>query len=389
MTLSVRPPSERPHSNELPDVHTWAGRPESAEVASLPGCPAVYLFIDADGAPVQLATTQHLRRLTLSRLADPERRQPGKADLAEIVRGVRWRQVYSPFEGRWWYYRLARRMYPREYRRLISFGPAWFLNVDWQQPVAEIRVTERIWCVDGECLGPWPTQRSCQEALEGLWDLFELCRYPEQVRKAPHGARCAYAEMGRCDAPCDGSVPIDAFRERCRAAWRFACGSVREWITDATGRMQVAAAERQYERAGLIKRQLAFAEKWRRDSVPRIRPDEQFNDLLAIPVTRRRAHKLFLFRQGHLTDGPVLLDRKLAAQTPRWLEEALTRKPELLDATIRMEQTWLVAHFLYHQEARSAIRVPLPTGELPGELAEVLREQSEIHRRTGAASSSR
>ncbi|HUU94613.1 MAG TPA: hypothetical protein VM487_02660 [Phycisphaerae bacterium] len=388
MTSSAQPPSERPHSNELPEVHTWAGRPGSADLAALPGCPAVYLFIDADGAPVQLATTQHLRRLTLSRLADPERPQRGKADLAEIVRGIRWRQVYSPFEGRWWYYRLARRMYPREYRPLISFGPAWFLNIDWQQPVAEIRVTERIWCVDGECLGPWPTQRSCHEALEGLWDLFELCRYPEQVRKAPHGTRCAYAEMGRCDAPCEGSAPIEAYRARCRAAWHFACGGIREWITDAAGRMQAAAAERQYERAGLLKRQLAFAEKWRRDRAPRIRPDEQFNDLLAIPVTRRRAHKLFLFRRGHLIDGPVLLDRKLASQAPSWLEEALTRKPESLDATIRMEQTWLVAHFLYHQEARSAIRVPLPTGELPGELAEVLREQSEIHRRTGAANSS-
>ena len=114
MTSSARPPSERPSSDELPDVRTWAGRPESADLASLPGCPAVYLFIDADGAPVQLASTQHLRRLTLSRLTSPERPQRGKADLAEIVRGVRWRQVYSPFEGRWWYYRLARRMYPRE-----------------------------------------------------------------------------------------------------------------------------------------------------------------------------------------------------------------------------------------------------------------------------------
>jgi excinuclease UvrABC nuclease subunit len=388
MTSSARPPSARPSNDELPELHTWAGRPGSADLASLPGCPAVYLLIDAAGTPVQLATTQHLRRLTLSRLADPERPQRGKADLAEIVRGVRWRQAYSPFEGRWWYYRLARRMYPREYRRLISFGPAWFLNVDWQQPVPEIRPTERIWCVDGACLGPWPTHRSCHEALEGLWDLSELCRYPEQVRKAPQGTRCAYAEMGRCDAPCDGSAPIEAYRDRCRAAWRFACGGVREWMVGATARMQAAAAEQQYERAGLLKRQLAFAEAWERDWASRIRLDDQLNDLLAIPVTRRRAHKLFLFRRGHLNDGPLLLDRKLAAETPRWLAEQLAREPEPLDAGVRMEQTWLEAHFLQHKEAQSAIRVPLPVGDVPAGLAEVLHEQLESRRRAGTASGS-
>ena len=134
----------------LPEELTWTGRPQEADLASLPGCPAVYLLVAPQDVPVQLATTQHLRRLAMSRLVDREGARRGKADLAEIVRGIRWREVYSAFEGRWWYYRLARRMYPKQYRRLISFGPAWFLEVDWREKVPEVRVTERVWQSAGQ-----------------------------------------------------------------------------------------------------------------------------------------------------------------------------------------------------------------------------------------------
>jgi hypothetical protein len=137
--------------------------------------------------------------------------------------------------------------------------------------------------------------------------------------------------------------------------------------------MQAAAVGQEYERAGLIKRQIAFAEKWRKHWSRFVRRDHELVDLLAIPVTRRRAHKLFLSRRGYLTDGPVILDRKLGTEGPTWVVGALAREPEVLDATVRMEQTWLVAHFMHHKEAETAIRVPLPGGDLPVALDEMLR----------------
>lgn len=366
----------------LPSGHSWAARPEANDLISLPGCAAVFLLVDASDAPVQLLTTQQLKRVVISRLSAPEEARRGRTALAEVVRGVRWRQVYSPFEARWWYYRLARVMHPREYRKLVSFGPAWFLHVHWSRPVPEIRVTERIWCLEGEFVGPWPTHKSCQQALEGLWDLFDLCRYPEQVRKAPSGSRCAYADMGRCDAPCDGSAPLERYVGRSRAGWRFAGGDVETWIQSNTRRMKQAAVERRYELAGQLKEQLAFAQMWRERWSPIVHRADQLNLLLAVPATRRKAWKLFLFRQGDLFDGPLLPNRKLPTLTPLWLAQALNQPPEALDQVVRMEQTWLVAHFLQHKESRAAIVEFLPDAGAPPDLEGSLRDALE-QRRSG------
>jgi DNA polymerase-3 subunit epsilon len=359
--------------SSLSSLETWSARPNTEDLAALPGCPAVFLFVDDSGAPVQLLTTQQLKRVVISRLSEPVETKRGRTDLAEVVRGVRWRQVHSPFEARWWYYRLIRELHPREYRKEVSFGPAWFLHADWARPIPELRVSERVWRVDGEFIGPWPTHKSCQQALEGLWDLFDLCRYPEQLRKTPEGTRCAYADMGRCDAPCDGSVPLQRYVQRCRAAWQFAQGGVAEWVQSAAERMRHAAAEQRYELAGQLKQQLEFARGWQRRWSPTVRRLEQLRFLFAVPATRRKAWKLFLFRQGYLSEGPLLSDRKLAEQAPVWLSEQLQHPPDGLDTVTRMEQTWLVAHFLRHKDARTAIVEPLPDAGVPEKLGETLR----------------
>jgi DNA polymerase-3 subunit epsilon len=360
----------------LPELHVWPDRPNAADLAPLPGCPAIYVLLDAGGTPVQLATTQSLKRLLISRLTDPARLRPGQPDLAEITRGVRWRPLATAFEGRWWYYRLARTMYPQEYRRLISFGPAYFLHVDWDHPVPELRVTERVFGLSGQFVGPWPSHKACQEALEGLWDLFDLCRYPEQVRKTPHGTRCAYAEMGRCDAPCDGSVPLAAYAARCRAAWRFATGGVEEWLEQAEARMRRSAAHQQFELAGQIKQQLRFAHAWQTEWAPHLRTAEGLNYFIALPVTRRRAWKLLAFRGGDLADGPIVPERSLGRDAVAWLAQQMASAPTELPAALRMEQAWLLSHLFFSRERESAVIVPLATATPPTELERTVGAQA-------------
>ncbi len=354
----------------LPELRTWSGRPQLEDLSLLPGTPAVLLFVDEAGRPVQLLTTQQLKRIVTTRLTAPEEPVRGKADLAEIVRGVRWRAVGCAFEARWWYYRLASALHPREYRDMISFGSAWFLHVDWGLPIPEIRVSERVWTLSGEFVGPWPSHKECQTALEGLWDLFDLCRYPEQVRRSPQGARCAYAEMGRCDAPCDGSAALDAYVARVRAAWEFACSGADAWIADAAQRMKTVAAEQRYELAAQIRQQLAFACHWQQEWGTRVRPLAQLNWLVGLPVARRQAWKLFLFRAGEIVDGPIVLQRKLPAAALEWWQHARTQAPAQLPEVVRMEQTWLVCHLLFSRESDRALLQQLGEGELPADLGE-------------------
>jgi len=75
-----------------------------------------------------------------------------------------------------------------------------------------------------------------------------------------------------------------------------------------------------------------------------------------------------------LTDGPLLSDRKLADETPAWLADQLQQPLEKPDDVVRMEQTWLVGHFLHHKEARAAIITHLPEAQVPADLQSRLRD---------------
>jgi excinuclease UvrABC nuclease subunit len=359
-------------ANALPDAHAWLARPAPPDLASLPNVPAIYLLLDAAGAAIQLGTTQALRRLLITRLTGSPEQRKGKADVAEIARGVRWRSLTTAFEGHWWYYRLARALYPQEYRKLISFGPAWFLHADWAQPLPEIRISERIWCLPGEFSGPWATHKSCHEALTGLWDLFDLCRYPEQVRKSPHGTRCAYAEMGRCDAPCDGSATLGPYADRCRAAWRFIAGGSAAWRAAAAERMRQAAAALNFEQAGLFKQQIQFVERWQTEWQPNLRTTAQWDFVLALPATRRKAWKLLLFRRGELSDGPLVPERRLGRESVAWATEFLGADARQTPTDMRMEQTWLICSALGRCAAASLAVIPLCDAALPANLGQAL-----------------
>ncbi|MFO0840635.1 MAG: hypothetical protein U1D55_19165 [Phycisphaerae bacterium] len=345
----------------LPDQLAWQGRAADVALAGLPGVAAVCGFQDADGRTILVGFTQHLRRWALSRLADPQRAARGKADLAEISRRIVWRRVHCGLEARWVYYRVVRGLHPRDYRKRLTFGPAWFLRRSCAADVPEIEVSSRVYLDPGEFVGPWPTETDARECLHVLWDLFDLCRYPEEVRRTPGGRRCAYADMGRCDAPCDGSVPLATYAQRAAAAWRFASGGIKEWLSEADGRMRDAARKQNFERAALIKRQREAAARWSTRWAAAVYSANALTLALAIPATRRAACKLLLFDRGDFDDGPVVVNRALPVKGAAWFAGAAERsanrefQADAGAAMRRAEQTWLLAQFLHHREATRAL----------------------------------
>jgi len=79
-------------------------------------------------------------------------------------------------------------------------------------------------------------------------DVFDLCRYPGELAKAPGGRACAYKEMGRCPGPCDGTEAWGSFAARfAEAAGALASLETLRGVIEA--RMREAAAASAFERA--------------------------------------------------------------------------------------------------------------------------------------------
>ncbi|MBK8915662.1 MAG: hypothetical protein IPM64_13890 [Phycisphaerales bacterium] len=367
----------------LPSERRWTGESDATAVLSqLPAAPAVYLLMDSAGSAIQLATTQHLRSAVTARLcpAATDATAPSagggsgrRAELASVVRAVRWREVGGAFEARWRYFRACRDAWPRRYRELLPFAPAAFLQQVRGRGVPEIRVSERVYADDGAFVGPWGTAGEAQRALEGLQDLFELCRYPAEVRRAPGGRRCAYADMGRCDAPCDGSAPLERYAARVAAAWRFVRGEQEEAARLVQDQMARAAAELRFEDAGVLKRQADFIRRWQRDTAPRVHAADDWSLWFATRVARRQAWTMYLFDRGELrVHGPIAAKR-LAAEAVTWIPVVLRDCDESAaraEPVLRMEQAWLVAQWLGGSAAERSIVLQLPGRSVPADASE-------------------
>lgn len=335
----------------LPQFVLWNDQDRSARLGEIPNRPAVFLMIADDGAPIQLGITQQLRAAVQARLT--ECAGPRRADLAAIVQGVRYAEARDGIETRYLHWRAARVVYPKDYAAQLAFRPADFLSIDFTAAIPEFRVTQQPYQNGAEFVGPFPTRASAQEALDGMWDLFDLCRYPEQVRRAPRGTRCAYAEMGRCDAPCDGSAPIADYITRTRAAWDFASGGADTWIAQADERMGRESRALRFERAAMIKQQLVFAQRWKRDW-PQARPLRHGAFLCVTRVARRATWSGYLFREGELLTIAAVRERNAGAEISSWATEIMSLAASKSSAAVATqdarradELAALLGHVLY------------------------------------------
>ena len=131
----------------------------------------------------------------------------------DVVRQIRWWTVDSPFEADWIYYEIARQVFPESYQGMVGFRPAWFVHVDPAAQFPRYVKTIDLSQPAGTYLGPAEDKHAAQRLIELLQDSFELCRYYNLLVDAPHGRACAYEEMGKCPAPCDGSISMQQYRQ--------------------------------------------------------------------------------------------------------------------------------------------------------------------------------
>jgi hypothetical protein len=275
-------------------------RPLDRAAESLPARPGVVAFENAAGDALLLAATGDLRRFALTRLGRPDEQTPAsRENLAPITARLRARVVGSAFEGDALYLEEARTRLPQTYRSVLDTRRAWCVHLD---PEADPPVWRRLDLLGasvepahpGTLIGPFRDKHAATRFAERLDDLFDLCRTPRELEIAPRGRACAYKEMGRCDAPCDGSAGMEAYRARVRDAVRFAAQPVALSLSAIEQRMSRAAATQDFELAQSLKSRMERIARGVKPTTTWRSTLDRFMVLGAFPSTRRGRARLFL-----------------------------------------------------------------------------------------------
>ena len=226
-----------------------------AFVANLPRRPGVYRMYSADGALLYVGKAQRLRDRVGSYFS-PRNLAPKVAALVAQVARVEVTVTNSATEALLLEYNLIKEHRPR-YNVLLrddkSF-PYILLRTNHDFPrFLSYRGPRRR---DGRYFGPFPNASSVNEMLAQIQKLFRI-RNCRDSFFASRSRPCLQYQIGRCTAPCVGYISREDYARDVAAAVGLLEGRGNEIEQSLAARMEEAATALDFEKAAVIRDQLA------------------------------------------------------------------------------------------------------------------------------------
>jgi hypothetical protein len=269
---------------------------DAGALRQLPARWAVATLCDEAGRPIQLVCWKNLRRTLRGRVDDKPAR-------------VRWRRVDSDFEADWVYLHCARRLWPQTWPAIVPWIQTWFVHVDPEDEFPRYVKTTQLMRT-GRTIGPFPDKHAAARFIELVEDAFDLCRYHHILTQGPNGRACPYKEMGKCPAPCDGSISMQQYHRLIDISLDGIC-EPKALIAEHTERMESAAGELRFETAARIKMFVAQISEFGKKAYRHARPMEEFSFVSLQPGPRQGQVKIFLIRLGYVEPVACLLGEPL------------------------------------------------------------------------------
>jgi excinuclease UvrABC nuclease subunit len=327
-----------------------------AFLKDIPAKWVVYLFCDQQDQPVQLLCVKNLRYSLKRRLWGNQQLGPTRrVSYRDLVRRIHWRRVDSAFEADWVYLEAARQLFPQSYQAMVGFRPAWFIHVNPEAIFPRYTKTTDLTGKAGLLIGPVGDKHAAQRLIELAEDCFDLCRYSNILIESPRGKPCAYKEMGKCPAPCDGSISIAEYRVIVARSASVIVAPT-EFIADQTRLMQETAAGLAFEAAKKIKARIDQAKQFQHGPFRHARTLDDFAFLALQRGPSKATAKLFLIVRGIVEQATCLIAEPVHASD--LLRDLFRRAKELADCEMTpadAERVALVSNHLFSPKQSQGI----------------------------------
>ena len=235
-------------------------RPAPGEIPTDPG---VYRFRDADGRVIYVGKAKNLRNRLNSYFASPQTLSPKTYAMVHTAASVEWTVVASEMESLQLEYTWIKEFSPRfniAFRDDKSY-PYLAITVNDVYPRAMVTRGERRKGV--RYFGPYSQAWAIRETLDALLRVFPVrtCTNGVFNRAKNSGRPCLLGYIDKCAAPCVGKISAEEHRELARGLTRFMGGGAEKHIAQLTAEMKSAAADMDFERAAILRDDIAALTK--------------------------------------------------------------------------------------------------------------------------------
>ena len=228
-----------------------------ARLDTVPQTPGVYLMKDASGVVIYVGKAKKLRNRLKSYFAGGAIASPKVAAMVSHVADFEYTVVGSESEALLLENNLIKRYQPH-YNILLRDDKGYpyiciTLNEEYPRVFKAFRPEPAARKAGARYYGPYMNS-DCNEVLKAILDIFPLkrCRkiFPRDIGKE---RPCLNYHIGKCMAPCLGTVSADDYRRMTGQIVLFFEGKYDGIEKDITEQMEKAAESLEFERAGVLR----------------------------------------------------------------------------------------------------------------------------------------
>jgi DNA polymerase III subunit epsilon len=228
---------------------TWA--------AALPERPGVYLFVaehDGQRHVLYVGKSKNIRRRVRSYFTAAEKR----SRIDEMVRlstGVEAIPCLTALQAEVIELRLIGSHAPRYNRRSKFPERTQWIKIT-NEPYPRLSVVRSVRDDGATYFGPFQRRQSCEDVVFAIYDGFPIRQCTPRLSATSTISACALAGMGRCCAPCDGTVTRDGYAEVVDRVRRALSEDVRPAVSGLQARLTRLVDQQRFEEAVTVRRRL-------------------------------------------------------------------------------------------------------------------------------------
>ncbi|MGH3666532.1 MAG: DEDD exonuclease domain-containing protein, partial [Egibacteraceae bacterium] len=219
----------------------------------LPSAPGVYAFVSASGEVLYVGKATDLRTRVRAYFGADDRRKI--VDLLKEADHVDHWQCPTPLEAAVREVRLIQRHRPRFNRRSKNPQARVYVKLT-RERFPRLSVVREARDDGAVYLGPLASRRAAELVTDAVREVVPIRRCTARIGPRTRFVACALAEMGRCLAPCDGSVTPEVYAVAVATRHRRTCRRSRTAAGAAAGPPAAAGADGRFEDAAATRDRL-------------------------------------------------------------------------------------------------------------------------------------
>jgi DNA polymerase-3 subunit epsilon len=347
---------------------TWA--------AHLPDSPGVYLFVaehDEQRHILYIGKSQNIRARVRTYFTAAEKR-PRIDEMVRLATGVEAIPCVTQLQADVTELRLIGAHAPR-YNRRSKFPERtqWIKITD--EPFPRLSVVRVVRDDGATYFGPFSRRQSAEDVTLAIYDGFPIRQCTPRLSTTAPISACALAGMGRCAAPCDGTISRDGYGEIVETVRAALSMDARSAVLGIQVRLRRLISQQRFEEAEIIRRRLETLTRTAA-RFHRIRSLAACSEIVAARKVDLN-WEIHVVRYGRLAGSGLATPQDVpqaVARAVRATAETVPKPPEPLPAA-GIEETERIADWL----EQPGIRLIDITGDWMWPLHAVLDHEALVH----------